>query len=74
MKNEGYTSSLVCGQCHEAIYSKWKNSMHAMSYTDPIFELGYLRALNGMGEEARTIFPNTFVAEDLRRFEFPKNP
>lgn len=26
-----------------------------------------------MGVEARTIFPNTGVAEDLRRFDFPKN-
>lgn len=25
-----------------------------------------------LGEEARTIFPNTLVAEDLRRFPFPK--
>ena len=58
IQKQGYTSSLVCGQCHEAIYSKWKNSMHAMSYTDPIFELGYLRALNGIGEEARTICLN----------------
>ena len=24
------------------------------------------------GEEARKIFPNTLVAEDLRRFPFPK--
>ncbi len=26
-----------------------------------------------LGEEARTIFPNTLVAEDLRRFPFPKS-
>ena len=25
-----------------------------------------------LGEEARTIFPNTFVAEDLKRFPFSK--
>lgn len=25
-----------------------------------------------LGQEAREIFPNTFVAEDLRRFQFPK--
>ncbi len=25
-----------------------------------------------LGKEARTIFPNTFVAEDLKRFPFPK--
>ena len=25
-----------------------------------------------LGEEARKIFPNTFVAEDLKRFDFPR--
>ncbi|MBI3990984.1 MAG: hypothetical protein HY350_02430, partial [Candidatus Omnitrophica bacterium] len=55
IKEDGYTSSLVCGRCHDEIYSKWGNSMHAMSYTDPIFEVAYMRAQNDMGEGAKPV-------------------
>ena len=50
-----YTSSLVCGKCHEAIYSKWKNSMHAQSISDPIFDLAFMQAVKESGEEAKKL-------------------
>ncbi len=40
----GFTSSKVCAQCHVEIYAKWKNSLHAMSTTDPIFRASYIEA------------------------------
>ena len=50
-----YTSSLVCGKCHEAIYSKWKNSMHAQSISDPIFDLAFMQAVKESGDEAKKL-------------------
>ncbi len=45
VKAKGYTSSAVCGQCHEDIYKTWKNSLHAMSLSDPIFDAAYWQAI-----------------------------
>ena len=30
------------------------------------------RELDGFGVEAKAVFPNTFIAEDLKRFPFPR--
>lgn len=49
----GYTSSAVCGSCHQAIYDTWKNSLHANSLSDPIFEVAYLQAIKEAGIKAR---------------------
>ncbi len=40
-----YTSALVCGRCHTDIYNSWKNSMHAYSLSDPIFEVAFMQAI-----------------------------
>ncbi|MBI2067722.1 MAG: hypothetical protein HYW02_05995 [Deltaproteobacteria bacterium] len=37
LKERGFTSAKVCGECHEAIYEGWKGSMHANAVSDPIF-------------------------------------
>lgn len=50
---DGYTSSWVCGRCHEDIYNSWKNSLHAFSLTDPIFDAAYMKALKDGGEKAK---------------------
>ena len=55
IEESNYTSSLVCGKCHEAIYSKWKNSMHAQSISDPIFNLAYMQAVQESGEKAKKL-------------------
>ncbi len=42
---KGYTSSEVCGKCHEDIHRTWKNSLHAMSLSDPVFDAAYWEAI-----------------------------
>lgn len=52
VESNTYTSSRVCGQCHGAIYDKWKNSMHAMSLEDPVFQTAYVKAVVDYGGPA----------------------
>ena len=42
---KGYTSSEVCARCHEDIHRAWKNSLHAMALSDPIFDAAYWEAI-----------------------------
>ena len=50
-KGSTLTSSKECKECHEEIYSHWKNAMHSMSIEDPIFKASYMEAyLNTAGE------------------------
>lgn len=51
---EQFTSSQVCGKCHIDIHRYWKSSMHALAYSDPIFQAAYLEAFhktNGSAKE-----------------------
>lgn len=34
-----FQSAKSCADCHSGIYSEWRNTMHAQSYTEPIFQL-----------------------------------
>lgn len=52
---DGYTSARVCGRCHVDIYNSWKNSMHAFSLADPIFDVAYMQALKEAGDTARRL-------------------
>jgi len=52
---DGYTSSRICGECHQDIYESWKGSLHAFSLTDPIFDTAYMQALRRVGDQARGI-------------------
>lgn len=52
---DGYTSARVCGRCHTDIYNSWKNSLHAFSLTDPIFDAAYMQALKEAGDEAKRL-------------------
>lgn len=49
----GYTSSRLCGECHEDIYKSWQKSLHAFSLQDPIFDTAFMLAIKEGGEEAR---------------------
>lgn len=53
--SEAYTSARTCGECHADIYNSWKNSLHAFSMTDPIFDAAYMQALKLGGDEARRL-------------------
>lgn len=52
---EGYTSARVCGQCHADIYNSWKNSLHAFSLSDPVFDTAFMQALKEGGEDAKRL-------------------
>jgi nitrate/TMAO reductase-like tetraheme cytochrome c subunit len=47
-----FTSSETCAECHEQIHSLWRHSMHGMSFSDPIFQVSYMRAYFEVGREA----------------------
>ena len=47
-----FNSAQVCGACHKDIFEKWSRSMHAMSYTDPVFEDAFLKAFYHSGGTA----------------------
>ncbi len=64
-----YTSSRVCGECHKEIYKRWKNSMHAFSLQDPIFDSAYTEAYRNTKGESRYLclkchVPTTNVTGD----------
>lgn len=66
----GFTSSQVCGNCHTDIYNSWKNSLHAFSLADPIFDASFMQAVREKGEEARQLClrchaPMVIVNEDF---------
>jgi hypothetical protein len=69
IQKSGYTSSAVCGGCHEAIYKTWKNSLHAGSLSDPVFDTAYMLALKEYGPRVRELClrchaPTTRVTRD----------
>ncbi len=35
-------SAKECGECHEEIYEEWSESMHAMAWTDPYYQVDYV--------------------------------
>lgn len=69
VSGKGFTSSEVCGSCHQQIYGTWKNSMHARSLEDPVFRVAYLEAYYETKGGAKKICigchaPTTFVTGD----------
>jgi len=44
-------SSATCGKCHEDIYNVWKESVHAGSFADPIFQAGLAQAISLEGSD-----------------------
>jgi Cytochrome c554 and c-prime len=47
--------SAVCAECHRQIYAMWRRSMHANSWTDPIFALSYSKAYLETGGKAQEV-------------------
>ena len=48
-----FESSSTCKECHEDIYRNWRNSLHALAFTNPIFQTAYNKAYRETKGEAR---------------------
>lgn len=44
LETDTYSSAKACGRCHKEIFRRWRSGMHAMAYTDPIFQMAFMRA------------------------------
>lgn len=44
VKPGALTSSATCAECHQQIHSMWQRSMHGLSFSDPVFQVSYMRA------------------------------
>jgi len=55
LNERGYTSSRVCGSCHEDIYNTWKRSLHALSLDDPVFDVAFMQALKTDAARAKRL-------------------
>ncbi len=44
-----------CGACHKEVLEKWKDSMHAQSVTDPIFQAAYMQAFLDSDGRAKAV-------------------
>lgn len=69
LNKETFSSPLACSQCHQKIYEDWKESMHAMSVSDPIFQAVFLQAKSEGGEKTARLClschsPTTEVTKD----------
>jgi len=48
---DGWTSSAVCGECHQAIHAVWQHSLHANSWTNGVFQAAFRQSREIYGEE-----------------------
>jgi len=55
INKNNYTESKVCGECHKDIYYYWKNSLHAMSLENPIFNTAYMQSLRQDSKKAKEL-------------------
>lgn len=54
LEKKGYSKAAVCGRCHTLIYQSWKDTLHARSLVDPIFDTAYLEAYRMTQGKAKT--------------------
>lgn len=45
----GWTSSAVCGECHQAIHAVWQHSLHALAWSNGVFQASFRRANEEFG-------------------------
>lgn len=48
---DGWTSSAICGECHQAIHAVWRQSLHANSWTNGVFQAALRRTKETAGED-----------------------
>ncbi|MDH5543805.1 MAG: multiheme c-type cytochrome [Nitrospinota bacterium] len=58
LKEGVVSSSSECGSCHKEIYEMWRESMHAKSLSDPIFQTSYLEAYTQSEGKAKKVCLN----------------
>ncbi len=46
---DGFTSSSVCGHCHQAIHAVWQHSLHSDSWSNGVFQAAYRRSTKAYG-------------------------
>ncbi len=51
VNTDGWTSSAVCGECHQSIHAVWRHSLHANAWTNGVFQAAYRRAIDTYGAE-----------------------
>ncbi len=50
---DGWTSSAVCGECHQAIHAVWRESLHANAWSNRVFQAAYQRTSELYGKQQR---------------------
>ena len=48
---DGWTSSNVCGECHQAIHAVWQQSLHASAWSNGVFQAAYRRCRDKYGSD-----------------------
>jgi hypothetical protein len=48
---DGWTSSAICGECHQAIHAVWRQSLHANAWSNRVFQAAYKRSQETFGSE-----------------------
>ena len=48
---DGWTSSEVCGHCHQAIHAVWRPSLHSKAWSNGVFQAAYRRSIESYGAE-----------------------
>ncbi len=48
-----FTSSKVCGRCHQQIYQSWRGSMHALAVKNQVFQEVYKKVYADTGGEVK---------------------
>ncbi|MDA3833318.1 MAG: multiheme c-type cytochrome [Spirochaetales bacterium] len=46
-----FTDPATCGECHPDQYSEWQGSMHAMAFTDPVYQGELQLAIKAVGRD-----------------------
>ncbi len=62
----------ICAECHPKIYAMWKESMHAHSVDDPIFETSYALAYLAAGEKAKKLCLRCHAPTTLQTRDYEK--
>ena len=50
-----FTSSRVCGECHQAIHAVWQESMHSRAFSNGVFQAAYRTAKQGVNKERASL-------------------